>query len=63
MLPTLKEMGLHIENDDWAANITKHNTIELHPANICWFQDVKTYLEDVFNVKILRPPRRLEDDL
>ena len=29
-------MGLHIENDDWAANITKHNTIELHPANICW---------------------------
>ena len=36
LLPTLKEMGLHIENDDWAANITKHNTIELHPANICW---------------------------
>ena len=23
-------MGLHIENDDWASNITKDNTIELH---------------------------------
>ena len=30
LLPTLKEMGLHIENDDWASNITKDNTIELH---------------------------------
>ena len=29
-LPPLKELGLHIENDDWASTITKDNTIELH---------------------------------
>ena len=33
LLPSLKEMGLHIENDDWASNITKDNTIELHLLN------------------------------
>ena len=32
-LPSLKEMGIHIENDDWASNITKDNTIELHILN------------------------------
>ena len=26
-------MGLHVENDDWASNITKDNTIELHIPN------------------------------
>ena len=33
LLPSLKEMGLHIENDDWASNIKKDNTIELHILN------------------------------
>ena len=32
-LSSLKEMGIHIENDDWASNITKDNTIELHILN------------------------------
>ena len=32
-LPSLKEMGIHIENDDWASNITNDNTIELHILN------------------------------
>ena len=27
LLPSLKEIGLHIENDDWASNLTKDNTI------------------------------------
>ena len=26
-------MGLHIESDDWASNITKDNTTELHILN------------------------------
>ena len=33
LLPSLKEMGLHIENDDWASNMTKGNTTELHILN------------------------------
>ena len=33
LLPSLKEMGLHIENDYWASNMTKGNTIELHILN------------------------------
>ena len=26
-------MGLHIENEDWASNKTKDNTIQLHVLN------------------------------
>ena len=33
LLPSLKEMGLHIENNDWAENKTKGNTIQLHILN------------------------------
>ena len=33
LLPSLKGMGLHIENDDWAENKTKGNTIQLHILN------------------------------
>ena len=33
LLPSLKGMGLHIENDDWAENKTKDNTIQLHILN------------------------------
>ena len=33
ILPSLKTMGLHIENDDWAENKTKDNTIQLHILN------------------------------
>ena len=30
LLPSLKTIGLHIENEDWASNKTKDNTIQLH---------------------------------
>ena len=33
LLPLLKGMILHIENDDWANNKTKDNTIQLHLLN------------------------------
>ena len=33
LLPLLKGIGLHIENDDWANNKTKHNAIQLHILN------------------------------
>ena len=33
LLASLKEMGLHIENEDWASNKTKDNTIQLHILN------------------------------
>ena len=33
LLPSLKGIGLHIENDDWANNKTKDNTIQLHLLN------------------------------
>ena len=31
--PSLNGIGLHIENDDWAENKTKDNTIQLHILN------------------------------
>ena len=33
LLPSLKGFGLAIENEDWANNITKDNTIQLHLLN------------------------------
>ena len=33
LLPSLKRIGLHIENDDWVENKTKDNTIQLHILN------------------------------
>ena len=33
LLPSLKGIGLHIENNDWANNKTKDNTIQLHLLN------------------------------
>ena len=33
LFPSLKEMGLHIGNDELTSNITKDNTIELHILN------------------------------
>ena len=33
LLPLLKGIGLHIENNDWANNKTKDNTIQLHLLN------------------------------
>ena len=32
-LPSLKRIGLHIENNDWVENKTKDNTIQLHILN------------------------------
>ena len=33
LLPSLKVIGLHIENEDWASNKTKDNTIQIHVLN------------------------------
>ena len=33
LLPSLKSLGLDIENKDWAINKTKDNTIQLHILN------------------------------
>ena len=33
LLPSLKSLGLRIENEDWASNKTKTNTIQLHILN------------------------------
>ena len=33
LLPSLKRIGLHIENDDWVENKAKDNTIQLHILN------------------------------
>ena len=33
LLPSLKEMGLHTEIEDWASNKAKDNTIQLHILN------------------------------
>ena len=33
LLPSLKSLGLHIENEDWVSNKTKNNTIQLHILN------------------------------
>ena len=33
LLPSLKSLGLHIENEDWVSNKTKTNTIQLHILN------------------------------
>ena len=33
LLPSLKTLGLHIENEDWASKKTKDNTIQLHILN------------------------------
>ena len=42
LLPSLKGIGLHIENDDWAENKTKDNTIQLHILNRSF-----TYMIDI----------------
>ena len=33
LLPSLKQLGLHIENEDWASNKTKENAIQLYILN------------------------------
>ena len=33
LLPSLKSLELHIENEDWTSNKTKYNTIQLHILN------------------------------
>ena len=33
LLPSLKEIRMHIENDNWIENKTKDNTIQLHIIN------------------------------
>ena len=33
LLPSLKTMGMHLENDDWSQNKTKDNKIKLHILN------------------------------
>ena len=33
LIPSLKTIGLHIENEDWTSNKTKDNTIQLDILN------------------------------
>ena len=33
LLPSIKGLGLNIKNEDWANNLTKDNTIQLHLLN------------------------------
>ena len=33
LLLSLKTLGLHIENEDWALNKPKHNTVQLYILN------------------------------
>ena len=33
LLPSIKKLGLNIENEDWANNLTKDNTIQLQLLN------------------------------
>ena len=33
LLPSIKGLGLNIENEDWPNNLTKDNTIQLHLLN------------------------------
>ena len=33
LLPSLKSIGLHIENNDWKNNLTKDNTVQPHILN------------------------------
>ena len=33
LFPSIKKLGLNIENEDWANNLTKDNTIQLHLLN------------------------------
>ena len=48
LLPSLKGIGLHIENDDWIQNKTKDNTIQLHILNRSF-----TYTKDIKKTSVL----------
>ena len=41
ILPSLKEMGLSLEDHDWKNNMTKQNTIQLHLLNKSFIYTVK----------------------
>ena len=44
----IKNKALHIENDDWAENKTKDNTIQLHILNRSF-----TYTIDIKKINVL----------
>ena len=48
LLPPLKGMGLQIENEDWASNKTKDNTIQLHILNRCFNYTVNVIWRAVY---------------
>ena len=41
ILPSLKEMGLSLEDHDWKNNMTKQNTIQLHLLNKSFIYTMK----------------------
>ena len=42
LLPSLKTIGFHIENDDWKNNLTKDKTVQLHTLNRNFTYTIKT---------------------
>ena len=51
LLPSLKTIGFHIENDDWKNNLTKDNTIQSHILNRSFTYKIeikKTSVLDLF---------------
>ena len=50
LLPSLKTIGLHIENDDWKNNLTKDNTIQLHTLNRNFTYAIERKKNSVFDL-------------
>ena len=44
LLPSLKSIGLQIENNDWKNNLTKDNTIQLHILNTSFVYTIDIFL-------------------
>ena len=48
LLPSLKTIGFHIENDDWKNNLTKDKTVQLHTLNRNFTYTIKTKKKTVY---------------
>ena len=49
LLPSLKTIGFHIENDDWKNNLTKDKTVQLHTLNRNFTYTIKTKKSSVLD--------------
>ena len=48
LLPSLKTIEFHIENDDWKNNLTKDKTVQLHTLNRNFTYTIKTKKKTVY---------------